>query len=276
MPDAGSIALVVAGAAVAGFMNGLTGTGYALSALGFWLHAVPPQVAAPLVALCAVGGHAQALPRMAASMDWPRLRPFLIAGLIGVPLGVALLDRISAQPLKLTVGALLLVYVGWTAMVRTPPVVRGGGRIADAAIGFGGGFLGGLASISGPLPIVWAQLRGWGKDEQRGITQPYNMAILAFVLVAAAVGGLLDLSFLFWAAIALPISMLGTRAGLAVYARLSDSGFRRIVLAFLAVSGLVLIGTSIRALEADPGLVQDRGQPGRVLRGGVLALQFGK
>jgi uncharacterized protein len=35
LPPAGDIAIVVAGALVAGFVNGLTGTGYALMALGF-------------------------------------------------------------------------------------------------------------------------------------------------------------------------------------------------------------------------------------------------
>ena len=34
LPPAGDIAIVVVGALVAGFVNGLTGTGYALMALG--------------------------------------------------------------------------------------------------------------------------------------------------------------------------------------------------------------------------------------------------
>ena len=60
-PPAGDIAIVVAGALVAGFVNGLTGTGYALMALGFWLQAMSPVTAAPLVAICSVVGHLQAL-----------------------------------------------------------------------------------------------------------------------------------------------------------------------------------------------------------------------
>jgi len=54
LPPAGDIAIVVAGALVAGFVNGLTGTGYALMALGFWLQAMSPLTAAPLVAMAAV------------------------------------------------------------------------------------------------------------------------------------------------------------------------------------------------------------------------------
>ena len=51
LPPAGDIAIVVAGALAAGFVNGLSGTGYALIALGFWLQAMSPITAAPLVAL---------------------------------------------------------------------------------------------------------------------------------------------------------------------------------------------------------------------------------
>ena len=81
MPPLGDIAIVVAGALIAGFVNGLSGTGYALAALGFWLHAMSPATAAPLVAICAVGGHIQSLPRiwhgvrMAAALAVPAVRP---------------------------------------------------------------------------------------------------------------------------------------------------------------------------------------------------------
>ena len=45
LPPLDDIALVVGGALAAGLVNGLTGTGYALAALGFWLHAMSPLTA---------------------------------------------------------------------------------------------------------------------------------------------------------------------------------------------------------------------------------------
>ena len=245
-PPAGDIALVVAGALAAGFVNGLTGTGYALSALGFWLHAMSPLTAAPLVAICSIGGHAQSLPAIWRGMHWPRLWPFLICGLIGVPIGTTLLQHVQPQPLKFGVGVALILYCSWSFLVRRPPVVSFGGRIADGAVGFVGGLMGGMASLPGPAPIVWAQLRGWSKDEQRGVNQPYGFAMLATVLAAAIVSGLLDRTFLVWAIIALPVSLTGTRLGLMLYGRVNDRQFRKIVLGFLGLSGLILIATSVR------------------------------
>lgn len=246
LPPAGDIAIVVAGALAAGFVNGLSGTGYALMALGFWLQAMPPVTAGPLVALCAVAGHLQALRSIWRGVRWPRLWPFLVAGLAGVPVGTALLEHVRVQPLKLGVGLLLIVYSAWMGFVRRPPVIRGGGRIADAAIGLAGGVLGGMASLSGPAPTIWVQLRGWAKDEQRGVNQPFNMAILASALLVAGAAGLLDASFWTWAAITVPVSLVGARLGLMLYGRVDDAVFRRLVLVLLAVSGSSLVLSAIR------------------------------
>lgn len=246
MPDAGDLALVVAGALAGGFVNGLTGTGYALVSLGFWLQAMGPATAAPLVATCSVMGHVQSLPAIWNGVRWPRLWPFLVAGLAGVPLGTLLLERVPVPSLKLGVGLLLIAYSAWMGLVRRPPIVTGGGRAADAAAGFVGGVMGGMASLSGPAPVIWSQLRGWPRHEQRAINQPFNMSILAFAWLSAAIGGLLDTRYLIWVAVALPTTLLGARLGLRLYGRVGDVGFRRLVLLFLGISGLSLIVTGLR------------------------------
>jgi hypothetical protein len=119
-------------------------------------------------------------------------------------------------------------------------------RPADAAVGLIGGVLGGMASLSGPAPAIWAQLRGFGKDEQRGVNQPYNMGVLFLALVSAGIAGFLDRTFLIWAAITVPTTLIGARIGLALYGRIDDAQFRRILLGLLCLSGLTLILTSLR------------------------------
>ena len=246
LPPPGDIAIVVAGALAAGFVNGLSGTGYALVALGFWLQAMSPITAAPLTALCGVAGHIQSLPTIWKGVRWPRLWPMLLAGVVGVPIGTLLLDHVQPNPLKVGVGVLLIVYSAWMAFVRRPPIVTGGGRLADAAVGFTGGVMGGMASLSGPAPAIWAQLRGLGRAEQRGINQPYNMSVLLLALASAGVAGFLDRTFFVWAVICLPTTLIGARIGLALYGRLDDAQFRRILLALLGLSGASLIVSSLR------------------------------
>jgi hypothetical protein len=77
--------------------------------------------------------------------------------------------------------------------------------------------------------------------EQRGVNQPFNMAILAAALVSAAAAGFLDRIFLIWAVVTLPMTALGARLGLLVYGRINERQFRWIVLGLLALSGGSLI-----------------------------------
>src|SRR5712691_8552921 len=237
--------MVVAGALAAGFVHGLSGTGYALVALGFWLQAMSPVTAAPLVALCSVCAHLQALPAIWRGVRWSRLWPFLAAGLLGVPVGTLLLDEVRVQPLKVGVGLLLIFYSAWMGLVRRPPIVSGGGRLADAAVGFTGGVMGGMASLSGPAPVIWTQLRGWNMHEQRGVNQPFNMAVLATAVVTSAIAGFLNAEFFIFVALALPTTLIGARIGLSLYGKVDDRQFRIIVLGLLGVSGVTLIATSL-------------------------------
>jgi uncharacterized protein len=245
LPPASDIALVVVGALVAGFLNGLSGTGYALASLGFWLHAMPPATAAPLVAICSVIGHIQSLPRIWHGVVWSRLWPFLTAGLVGVPVGTLLLEHVRVQPLKLGVGLLLICYSAWMGLVRRPPIVSGGGRLADAAVGFTGGVMGGMASLSGPAPVIWSQLRGWNMHEQRGVNQPFNMAVLALAVVTSAIAGFLDSRFFVFVVLAVPTTLIGARLGLHLYGKVDDRQFRLVVLGLLGASGATLIVSSL-------------------------------
>ena len=83
---------------------------------------------------------------------------------------------------RLSVGVLILIFSSALYLNKRPLAIKIGGRIADGAIGFAGGILGGLAGLSGPLPILWANIRGWNKHERRGIFQLFNFTVLATAL----------------------------------------------------------------------------------------------
>src|SRR6266478_3253134 len=166
--------LLFFGALAGGFVSGLAGFGTALIALGIWLYVLPPTVAVPLVLISSIAAQTSTLPSFWRSIDYRLVWPFLIGGLAGVPLGTVLIAHADPRVFKLSIGVLLLIFPVALYFDRRPLAVRFGGRVADAAIGFSGGILGGLAGLSGPLPILWATVRGWGKDERRGIFQTFN------------------------------------------------------------------------------------------------------
>jgi uncharacterized protein len=246
MMNAGGFALLFAGALAGGFVSGLAGFGTALMTLGIWLYLMPPTLAVPLVLICSVIGQSSTLPSMWRSFDLSLIWPFLIGGLAGVPLGTILIAHADPQNFKLAVGVFLLVFPLVLYSQRAPTAFRFGGRLADGAIGFAGGILGGLAGLSGPLPILWASVRGWGKDERRGIFQIFNWTVLVAALGLQLASGLVDRQVIWLALLVLPGTIVGASLGARVYHGLSDKNFRDVVLILLFLSGAGLVWSSLR------------------------------
>lgn len=237
--------VIAAGALLGGFVSGLAGFGTGLVALGIWLHVVPPPLAASLVVICSVVSQAQTIPAIWHAIDFRRIWPMLMAGVMGVPLGTALLERMNPGAFRLGVGLLLVVFSMSMLVGRTRVAFQWGGRAADAVVGLGGGVLGGMTGLSGPLPTMWATMRGWGKDQRRGVFQAYNLIVLGAALVTHAVAGRLTPEVGWMTLWALPGTLSGSWLGAHTYRRLSDHRFHQIVLGLLAVSGVTLIWPSV-------------------------------
>ena len=239
-------ALLFLGAFAGGFVAGLAGFGTALMALGIWLYVLPPSDAVPLILICSVVAQSWTLPSLWRSFDFTLIWPFVIGGLIGVPLGTLLVAQADPNAFKLTVGVFLLLFP-LALYFSKPMVFRFGGRPADAAIGFAGGVLGALAGLSGPLPILWATIRGWGKDERRGIFQTYNWTVLFAALCLQAASGLIAGHVIWLALLAFPGTILGAWLGARCYHAMSDRNFRDVVLSLLFLSGVALVWTTLGA-----------------------------
>src|SRR5215813_11605141 len=140
MMHAAAYALLFVGALAGGFVSGLAGFGTALMALGIWLYVLPPSIAVPLVLICSVIAQTATLPSMWRSFDFTLVWPFVIGGLLGVPLGTTLIAQADPIVFKLTVGVFLLVFPAALYFCK-PMAFAVGGKLADAAIGFAGGIL---------------------------------------------------------------------------------------------------------------------------------------
>ena len=236
--------LIVTGALAGGFVSGLTGFGMGITALAFWLHAIPPILAAPLVVICSIVAQLQTLPAIWHAVQWRRVLPFILGGLLGVPLGSALLPLVPVATFKTAIGLLLLVYCSVMLFLDGNVKIERGGRAADGLIGLGGGVLGGLAGLSGLLPTIWSRLRGWGKDEQRGVFQAFNLTIQMFAAVTQTIGGVMTINVVHLVLLALPATIIGAWLGRICYGRLATPSFNRAVLFVLLMSGLTLIASA--------------------------------
>jgi uncharacterized membrane protein YfcA len=238
------IAFVFAGALAGGVVNGLTGFGTALTAMGLWLYAIPPTVAASLAIICSCISQVQTLHLIWRHIDWRRILTFVLPGVLGVPVGTYILPHIQPDLFRLGIGLFLCGYSSYVLVRRVHLNSDWGGRVADSAIGFGGGVLGGIAGLSGVLPIIWTDVRGWVKEQRRAVVQGFNIAILWLAFVSHAASGLLTKQVLLAAAVALPGTIGGAWLGGYIYQRLQHHTYQRVVLVLLFISGLGLIWTS--------------------------------
>jgi uncharacterized membrane protein YfcA len=251
MPDAWlTVGAVTLGAALAGFVQGVSGFAFSLVAMGLWAWALPPQIAAPLAVFGALLGQVASLASVRAGFDFRRIAPLIVGGALGVPIGVFLLHNADPSRFKLAIGTLLTLYGLYGLLVRDPPRVKAGGRGLDAFVGLVGGVLGGLAGMSGALPAIWTQLRGWKRDLKRATMQAYNIAMHVLTLFAYASTGTLDASAFRLFAVVAPVMLIPSYIGARLYRRASEKTFERLVLTLLLASGLALIVGGARALRS--------------------------
>lgn len=235
--------LIFAGALLGGYISGLTGFGTALTALPIWLFVVEPLVAGPVVVVCAVVSNIQTLPSIWKIIPWKRVFPFCLSALLGVPFGTLALAHLDTVSFRLGIGITLVVYSSLMLLRRRliGQVFVNGNLVSDCVVGFCGGFLGGVAGLSGVLPTLWISLRNWGKDEKRGFFQGFNLVVLLFSMVAMQVSGYFTSDVFSLAAIAIPGTILGAVLGRYTYSRLTTARFDLLVLLVFLFSGIAMI-----------------------------------
>jgi uncharacterized membrane protein YfcA len=235
------LGLILTGAFAAAFVAGAAGFGDALVAGAIWLHVLAPLEAVPLIVSTGLLMHSIPVWRLRRQLCFDRLTPFVLPGIFGVPIGIWLLQSISPEPFRHLVGWLLVAYAGLALCCTRLAVAEVGGRAADGAIGLAGGVLGGFAGLSGVLPTLWTGLRGWPRERQRGVYQPFIWLMHALTLASLGLAGMVTTTTggrLLWC---LPAIAAGSWLGLRVWRRLDERRFRRAVLALLLASGVTLV-----------------------------------
>lgn len=244
--------VLLVGAVVAGFVQGLSGFAFALTATCIWIWWLPPQLVAVMSVLGAFSGQlvAAVTVRRAApwAQLWPRLWPILAGGLCGLPVGLWLVPRLDAEWFRLGVGLLLAVWCPLMLMSHRLPTISWGGRVADAVSGLSGGISGALGGYTGPLPTLWATLRGWPKAELRAVVQNFNLVMLGLTSASYVAAGWVTPQMWRQLAIVVPALLIPVLFGARLYAGISPEAFRRVVLSVLTCSGAALLWRTLPVL----------------------------
>lgn len=129
-------------------------------------------------------------PRLWRQMDRDLLRHFMIASMIGLPIGFWFLTIAGVTTLKLLAAGAIAI----TLFLATRPLrqqtnqFNRPNRRETTAIGLASGLMGGALAMPGPLAAAWMSRRGWGKATIRS-------TVLVFFVFAYGVALLLQILF---------------------------------------------------------------------------------
>ena len=241
MDSAGLIVFLV-GVFAAAFVTGLSGFAFGLVAAAIWLHALPPVEATTLIVAYALLAQGYAVWKLRQALDFGRLWPLIAGSALGIPVGSVVLRLASASQLRIAVGVLLVLFALYNLWRPKLPEMRQASRLADGTVGILNGVVGAATGLGGILPVIWCGLRGWPRDEQRAVFQPTAVATFLMIILWFGGTGTITANAVRLFAIGLPALAIGTALGWALYGKLNETAFRRIILVLLVISGLLLIG----------------------------------
>jgi uncharacterized membrane protein YfcA len=236
-----STAAISLGIFAAAITSGATGQAFPLIAGPVFLLEYPAIEAIALTAICSLTGQlfSSLLLRWTIAYEF---RVFLIgAGLLGVPLGTALLTDCNTRLVRLVLGALILASSLWALFRPRVHKPEPQSCTSEAMIGLCGGLTGGLVGASSVVPAIWYAARGLDKARQRAVTQPYIMAVQCASLASLSAQGMLDARFLHEYFLFVVPLLAGICIGVAAFHKMSSSTTTRAVMSITAASGLLLL-----------------------------------
>lgn len=226
-----------------GFAFGVTGFAYGVVSSMILHHGLAP----PDVVFIAVSGgtvlNLVMLPRFWREIDLRKAAPYLLGATFGMPLGIAILQRMHAPTLRLFTCAVVIAYClfallrhGGKPLAFSPAA----GRAADTGIGFVGGIIGGVAGLGPLLPSVWYGLRGMSKTESRGLTQPFGLYVQGVMTAWFLMSPSIAPPPLGAIGMGIPVLLVGAWLGLRLFDRISVDAFR-LTIVWLSLGGALAL-----------------------------------
>jgi uncharacterized membrane protein YfcA len=237
LPEGGTLAWLIAAALASGLARGFSGFGAALIFVPLASIAVGPQRAAPLMMLVDILSAAFLTPGAWREAERGTVGWLAAGAAIGTPFGIAAL--LWTDPLALRwavsfgiIGLLALLVSGWRFAGRPGP---------GAALGFGtlGGFLGGVAMMSGPPAMTFLLGRDASARQTRADFALYLAASGVFAAIGFLAAGLLRLDLLGPFLVATPIYLACTWLGAKMFWLASEVTFRRACYAMIALAAII-------------------------------------
>jgi uncharacterized membrane protein YfcA len=230
--------IVVAAVLAASFVQILAGFGFALLAMPVMTLAIPVEQAVVIATLLGAITNAWQSIHQRADADGPLVRRLVISAYVGMPLGLVVLNVVADRPLRIILGACVLIAAG--LLVRRISLAHVG-RTLDYPCGFLAGVLTTSLGTNGPPLVFDLQARHLDPARFRAtLVAVFSLSnVLALALFIADDKITADGGRAF--ALAMPSWIAGQALGWPVRRHVHGERFRWLVLTLMFAAGATAI-----------------------------------
>jgi uncharacterized membrane protein YfcA len=228
--SAASIGLALVVVALASGVQAATGFGFALVSMPLLSAVAGPESALAITSLLSIANSGATAVTARAHAERPTLRRQVLAAFVGMPLGLVVLESVSAHAMELVIACTVAV----SALLLGAGVrLRHAGPRTEVAVGFTSGVLATSTGTSGPPLVIALQSKALPAPVVRA-TLSAQFAITGWVsVVLLAVRHHIDREDVVVAVAALPILLVSWTIGASSFRRLSQRRYDAIVVALL-------------------------------------------
>lgn len=240
--DAGTLAFVIGVVLLAATAQSITGFGFSLVAVPLLVTALPVEEAIPLNTLLALSNTAIMARANMRDVPWETVTPLFAGAVVAMPLGLGVLLFAPADAIRVTIGVATLAMV---AALAAGLRFRSRSVVAELAVGSLAGTLSTSTGVNGPPVVLYLQGREHTPAEFRAALAVFftGSGLVATAIFAAS--GVLTVTVVAVAALALPAVLAGNAAGGAVARRIDVVLFRRLVYVLLVTAAASALASAL-------------------------------
>ncbi|MDA8344857.1 MAG: sulfite exporter TauE/SafE family protein [Thermaerobacter sp.] len=168
-----------------------------------------------------------------------------VSALIGIPFGLALIRIAPVGSITTVLGAVLIVYGGYSLAEQLSVRKTMRLQLADQrwapVFGFASGVLGSAYNFNGVPVAVYGSLRGWPPDRFRGTLQAHFLLTGVLIVAGQGLGGLWTAEVFRLYLLSIPAMALATVLGARLRQRIPVVRFRRYVLILVMALGVLML-----------------------------------
>lgn len=221
-------------------IQSVSGFGFAIFMMSVLPNFLPSSVSTAVSGLLSLSTNTANTVRYRRFIDWKQivfpLLGYFLASLIVVAFFAGKSDAVLKRVLGLVLIVLSIYFFFFSSRIHIQCNARNG-----AMAGVLSGILGGLFSMSGPPMVIYMLSAGKDKESYMGTIQCYFFLTNIYTVVLRAVKGLITLQVIELSLLGILFSFIGFYIGSKILSRMNGEMMKKIIYAFLAVSGLNML-----------------------------------